>query len=47
VWNGKQVRIFEMIVNNAAKNLDDKIVREERGKLNERNRGAFLVLVWF
>ncbi len=36
VWNGKQVRIFEMILNNAAKDLEDKITREERGNVKKK-----------
>jgi intraflagellar transport protein 140 len=31
VWNGKIVKVFEMIVNQNAPNLDEKILKEEKG----------------
>lgn len=31
VWNGKIVKVFEMIVNQNSQNLDEKIIKEEKG----------------
>jgi intraflagellar transport protein 140 len=34
VWNGKLVKVFEMIVNQHTPNLDDRILREEKGNFS-------------
>ena len=31
MWNGKVVKVFEMIVNKNSANLDEKILKEEKG----------------
>ena len=34
VWNGKIVKVFEMIVNQNSSNLDEKILKEEKGNFS-------------
>lgn len=34
VWNGKIVKVFEMIVNQNSPNLDEKIMKEEKGNFS-------------
>ena len=34
VWNGKLVKVFEMIVNQNSPNLDEKILKDEKGNFS-------------
>lgn len=34
VWNGKIVKVYEMLLNPSSTNLSEKIVKEERGSFS-------------
>lgn len=34
VWNGKIVKVFEMVVDHSSANLDEKILKQEKGNFS-------------